>query len=531
MAYGNGSTTTFGGTGGFEGIRGNGRKAKPVISSINKSIGYDAAVNTLLLDISKTASEQEGAVKSGDISEVRVRNTGDVAAWAMFRYAFWSAAATDGAADYLVHYLLLPDEEIRLPATRAIIGDAGIEPYAGTAVSSTAFNSNLYTDSGTTLGENVEDSDVDFDVADGDYFRVGDYIQLGINETTATRIEIMEVTAISTNNLTVKRALFGTSAADKDSQTNATSGAVSGAKVYFPHRNAYHDYDRYTVVQTDGKGRFRANNFGGYGRAATALMGIVPSSVAIQFYESGYQGLTGKSDISANISTGLALNQEYRINIAVDGGTEFSDLTFTTDSSNTKFGGSNGLISKIQGALDTQYYTTSSNLFERKVTVSIVNGDIRFSSHSNRSGTAISLAAPSTGTTPFGVGRIPAIGSISTAVPSRFPSRFLNKFDKAPITGGGTIVQNPKKDISSLCYDDGNGNILGAATGSIDYGSGAIDITDAPPNADFIFWMTYGAALSGGMKSTDDACNSIKEFRFRGINYNLDAHIEFIGMN
>jgi len=493
MAYGNGSTTTFGGTGGFEGIRGNGRKAKPVISSINKSIGYDAAVNTLLLDISKTASEQEGAVKSGDISEVRVRNTGDVAAWAMFRYAFWSAAATDGAADYLVHYLLLPDEEIRLPATRAIIGDAGIEPYAGTAVSSTAFNSNLYTDSGTTLGENVEDSDVDFDVADGDYFRVGDYIQLGINETTATRIEIMEVTAISTNNLTVKRALFGTSAADKDSQTNATSGAVSGAKVYFPHRNAYHDYDRYTVVQTDGKGRFRANNFGGYGRAATALMGIVPSSVAIQFYESGYQGLTGKSDISANISTGLTASQEYRINITVDGGTEFSDLTFTTDSSNTKFGGSNGLISKIQGALDTQYYT-AGNLFEKKVTVGIENGDVVFRSGSRLSTSAIALANPDGGTNLFGVGRIPAVGSIPAAVSARLaPEQEYN-----PITDAATY-----KDI--FIRDSGRGRLFsnGLGNGKISYESGKFEINGCPPNAEFVVSLIHTSAFSGKIDSVE----------------------------
>ena len=43
----------------------------------------------------------------------------------------------------------------------------------------------------------------------------------------------------TTNNLTVERALYGTSAADKDAQTNATSGAVNGAKVYFHLFNIY----------------------------------------------------------------------------------------------------------------------------------------------------------------------------------------------------------------------------------------------------------------------------------------------------
>jgi len=42
-----------------------GRK-KPM-TIIEKEIGYSATVNTLLLDLSKVASEQEAAVKTGDI--------------------------------------------------------------------------------------------------------------------------------------------------------------------------------------------------------------------------------------------------------------------------------------------------------------------------------------------------------------------------------------------------------------------------------------------------------------------------------
>ena len=119
MAYGNGSLPS--GQGGIPTrMGGRNRRNKSAVATINRDIGYSATVNTLLLDISKTASEQEGAVKTGDISEVRVQNTGDVGTWAMFRYAFWSAAATDGGADYLVHHFLLPNDEIRLPAIRAI---------------------------------------------------------------------------------------------------------------------------------------------------------------------------------------------------------------------------------------------------------------------------------------------------------------------------------------------------------------------------------------------------------------------------
>ena len=497
MAYG-GTPGLPSGLGGLPARRG--KKQKTAVATINRDIGYSATVNTLLLDISKTASEQEGAAKSGDISEVRVENTGDVGAWAMFRYAFWSAAATDGSADYIIHHFLLPGDEIRLPATRAIIGDAGIEPYAGTAVSSTAPN-NLYLDSGTTLGENVEDSDTDFDVADGDYFRVGDYIQVGINETTATRIEIMEVTAISTNNLTVKRALFGTSAADKDAQTNGTNGAVSGAKVYFPYRNAYHDYDRYSSVQTDGQGRFKSNNFFGYGRAATALMGLVPSSVAIQFYEAGYQGLTGRSDITANTKTGLTASTTYYLTVAADGGSAL-EISFTTDSSDDTFGASsNALVPKIQAALDTAYYT-AGNLFEKKVTVGIENGDIIFRSGSRLSSSAIALTA---GTSGAGAsvrflaqanGRIPALANIPAAVAARLAPE--QEYD--PVTYSASY-----KDI--FIRDDGRGRLFsnGLGSGTINYETGAIDITGCPPNAEFVVSVVHTSAFSGKIDSVEAA--------------------------
>ncbi len=173
----------------------------------------------------------------------------------------------------------------------------------------------------------------------------------------------MEVTAIGTNNLTVRRALYGTSAADKDSQTDSTNGAVSGAKIYFPIFNKYHDYDKYSVVQTDNLGRYRSTNFFGYGRAATALSGITPGSVAIQFYTKGYQGL-GLSDVTSNTPTGLTASTTYYLTIAADGGSAL-EINFTTDATNGNFGGENGLISKIQDALDTAYYT-AGNLFEKK---------------------------------------------------------------------------------------------------------------------------------------------------------------------
>ena len=68
------------------------------------------------------------------------------------------------------------------------------------------------------MGANLEDSDTQVTVSDTDFFRVGDCIQVGINNTTATRIEILRVTEITNATvMKVDRALYGTSAADKDS--------------------------------------------------------------------------------------------------------------------------------------------------------------------------------------------------------------------------------------------------------------------------------------------------------------------------
>ena len=171
-----------------------------------KSLSYSATVNKLLLDVESTTTE--GSVKEDNVGQIEIINTGNQPAFAILAYRLWTAAATMSGNTYHVNYLLHPGEGMIVPNVPAVIADETVEQLAGTVVTDatpTVTANFAYSDSGTTLGENVEDTDTDFDVADGDYFRVGDLIQLGINTTTATRIEIMRVTAISTNNLTVER--------------------------------------------------------------------------------------------------------------------------------------------------------------------------------------------------------------------------------------------------------------------------------------------------------------------------------------
>ena len=195
----------------------------------------------------------------------------------------------------------------------------------------------------------VEAEDTSITVDDGDYFEVGDLIQLGINDTTATRIEVMRVTNIATNLLTVERALYGTSAADKDAQTDATNGAVDNARVWFPVFNIYGDYNTFSKIQTDASGRFGVMNFFGLGRVTdNTADGIVPGSVAGKFYEAGYQAC-GMKGITPQTNSGLSASTTYYFTIAVDGGSTL-EVSFTTDSSNVNFGGSNGIIKKIQSA-------------------------------------------------------------------------------------------------------------------------------------------------------------------------------------
>ena len=181
------------------------------------------------------------------------------------------------------------------------------------------------------------------------------------------------------------------------------------------------------------------------------------------------------------------------------------------------FGGNNGVISKIQSALDTQYYT-AGNLFEKKVTVAIVNGDIRFTSGNRTRASAIALAAPGSATTPFGVGRIPAVGSIESAVAAALPDDSI--FDLA------NYIESKNQNV--FAYDDGKGNIHGAASGTINYETGAIDIS-GPANAEFVVSFNYNSAHSGGVNETANQQNTIKEISARSMNSKIDAEVEILG--
>ena len=495
---------------------------------ITRAVGYGTLTASSAASITLFQANYSYPNRIEDLREITIKNTGLAALQLLFTLDSWEAGTPDtNSADRLVSVILPVGEHIYLPNLRMLdfsTSAGGSSAYLLNNKAPSAINSGaLYQVSGWTLGAALDDTDTTVTVNAGTHdFHIGDLIQVGTDLTTATRQEIMRVDSIDEETLTVTRALYGTSKADKDSQTDATEGAVSGARIHLPFFNITGNTNLYgglSTAQTDGVGKFHIMNFFGYGRyTGAAAAGIVPGSISGKFYEAGFQEF-GLSSINASTNSGLAASTEYGFDITVDGsGLLTSDyMKFTTDSSNVNFGGTNGVISKMQAALDEQYYTTSSTVLNERVIVSIVNGDIRFTSGQRLSTSAILLAAPSAGeTTPFGVGRLPAIGSVEAPVAAKLPDDIL--------LARGSTAQN--KNTAAFFYDDGLGNIMGAATGSINYNTGEFSITGVP-NANFVFSANYGTAHAGGTKiSATGSKNSISSLQVRSLNTKIDGKVE-----
>tara|TARA_R100000152_G_C6782207_1_gene219004 strand:+ start:1024 stop:2769 length:1746 start_codon:yes stop_codon:yes gene_type:complete len=379
--------------------------------------------------------------------------------------------------------------------------------------------------------EDVAIAETAIDVDDGDFFEVGDLIMINS--------EVMSIESISTNTLTVKRGLLGS--------TEAAHSDDDDLRFFFGNEHLAFDNGK---CQTDANGRFKQRGaFFGYGRTSGATGnladGIVAGSVAIgPFYtEGGYLdwGLTG---IKASDKTGLAASTTYTFHIVVDeynvGGIDSvsseTAIAFTTDASDTTFAGSgNAVLPKVQSVLDEKFYDASSGLFNKKVTIGLHNGDIRVTSHSNNSDTRVGIANVS-GTTPFGVGRFPAL---SSSVPVLLGSPH----------GGGTtdtIVYGPAstlasetitdavtgkeiQNLSAFILDDGNGNLLhnGGIVGSISYVTGHCEFTHVP-YGEFKIYAESLSAHSGGSKYVTQAYNTITAIDARSMNPKADSKIEML---
>lgn len=450
-----------------------------------------------------------------------ITNIGETTAEVQILVKEWDVAdpPTTSVLNNVLSTLLAPSEFIFLPTPRLISQQSSLGSMANvTTVSNIAPASSQVGDvvnesgTGILLGEALDATETAIDVDDGDLFRVGDYI--------AVDSEVMEVTGISSNTLTVIRGVAGT--------TKATHS--DNAQIVFWFGNHYHNYadvlkdgsgigdGSSKKVKTNKSGKFKSSNFFAKARASKAtISGLVSGSTSLKFYsEGGYQEL-GMSGLTMASSSGLTLATTYGFNITVDGTAYASNpVQFTVDSSDKTFGATqNGVLFKIQKALD------NANI---DVTVSIVNGDIRFTSNTNHSATAISLATAGSGTSMFGVGNIPAIASIKGAVASFLPSD--------TITDKKTGITNPNRQ--QMLYDNGDGTMSGgngAWSGTIDYATGAIDFT-ALPNAEFVYCASYESAHGGGFNTDNtNGFNILSAVKARSVSEKLNTVVEIRGYN
>ena len=468
-----------------------------------------------------SGSTSKGVATLSDCKSLIIKNSGVSGAEIQLKtYAITNGTPdTTGSISY-DNILLGAGDYIYLPSMRQFSMSADASGGDAYALSNQVPHSNMYVAldnaaagdaqllDGTELASGTTATVVTVDEAA--YLFVGDLIRL--------EDEICEITSISGEEITIIRGVHGSTAA-----THANNTAIR-----LPFFNAYENFTAatggYDTAQTNENGLFKCTNFIGYGRNTDGSgnrqsNGIVAGSVSGKFYTSAYQEL-GLSGITSSTNSGLTASTAYAFDIQVDGGTNFDNLTFTTDSSNVNFGGTNGVIQKIQAALDTQYYT-AGNLFEKKVVVGIVNGDVRFTSGTNLSSSAIAITAEDGADASFlGTGRIPAVAKLADPVASTIPPD--------DILDGKSGVESP--NVGAMFYDDGHGNILGTATGTVNYETGALDIKGLP-NAHFVLSVNYGSGHSGGNKFSADASNSITAVSGRSTNSKLNTTIEVIGLN
>ena len=503
-------------------------------NSFSKAKGYNQVFeNTQEVDNTDgfinilSVSGTKGTATVPSIKAFCVYNTGDVPAEIQFVYQEWknnsnvddaNAVDTGGGSTNLRYItMVLPAGDFfYLPHGRVIGYNADASAANATTIENTAPDSNMYVDStadldhatSATMGSDATHTTLNLEDGHSKFFKVGDLIRI--------ENEICEVTAVGTgadlanSTCTIKRGLFGSTAA-----THADDVAIR-----LPFFNITADFDKFSVSQTDKNGVFHAKNFFGYGRTGDAISdGIQAGSIGIKFYSAGYQEL-GLSGITRNTNSGLAASTAYQFTIAVDGGSAY-DLDFTTDSSNTNFGGRNGVLNKIQDVFNSAYYT-SGNLFEKRVTVSIVNGDVRFTSGQHLSGSAIALGDSSGGDTDiWAAGRIPAVANVEAAVAAKLPDDTVydrNTYDASP-------------NRMAFMYDDGQGNLKGAGSGRINYETGEIRFT-ALPNAEFVLNLIHKSAHAGGVNSdTASGKNTIQTIGARSVNPKLNTTVKILAYN
>ena len=528
---------TFGGGAGRGRLlyAGNGGSTAPK-TTITKDVSRVASGNSnQVIAIAGTASDDDVTIDSP--SAVVVHNTGQFPVIAMLGYESYSDEDTDAGVVY-IHALLKPGESI-IPPMSAIIPTANhLHLFAadGDVIDFTAPNANLYTDStadvdhaeASTIGSDATHTTLNLESGHSNFLRVGDLIRL--------EDEICEVTAVGTgadlanSTATIIRGVHGSTAA-----THADDVAVR-----LPFFNQHYDFDRALqgssqLVSTDARGRFKASNFFGYGRSSSGNFGLVPGTICLRFYTKAYQsvmmggtgvaGGTGVSNIPITSSTDskLTASTAYAFNLTIDDSAA-TTVSFTVDSDNTRFGGTSGIISKVNDAILTATRTVGNALFGYSCTVSIVDGSLRFTSnshlapHDGTNGSKVLLADAGSGTNVFSgaAGIFPDIALVNAPVAPKLPD--LNLYD--PITYATS------RNMDRICYDDSNGRLTGFASGTINYETGAIDMINAPANAQFEVSLTQNSIFGGRLDANIADANTLQSVYANTLSKNMVSTIK-----
>jgi len=454
-------------------------------------------------------------------------NVSDTAAEISLQLRPWTAGSPDtySTSSEYVGTLLRPGEYLVLPNHALIHYSTNTAAAKGTEVDDklwTAVNSsNMYSAEITTT-DGSTGTGTSFSVVDGKKIKVGDILQILTASQEYVRVSAISDTAADGDytpaTVTVERGLFGGVAA-----TNHSTGSTIRLPMW--NQNA-HQYNKYSVVQTDSTGNYLCTNlWGDEGRTgggtdnSSGADGWVPSSIAIKWYQPGYQEF-GLAGLTANTKVGLTASTAYQLTVNCDAAGAQS-ISFTTDASDLTLAGSNNaIIPKIQAALDTEYYTTGSSLKEKKVSIGLVGGDIRVTSGQRLSTSAISLGDSGGGDTDlWGVGRIPAVGSIETAVAARLPND-TNIMD-------GLAIPN----LDAFTFDNGYGVLYGVGSGTIDYNSGSIKIKGAYPDAEFSISGVTGSALGGAGTIASTSLRAIIAIRVRSTSPIKNSTVQILAFN
>ena len=248
------------------------------------------------------------------------------------------------------------------------------------------------------------------------------------------------------------------------------------------------------------------------GSAATyvATDGIVPGTMRVHFYAPAYVEINyTKNSLPPQLSstsTLLAVNTAYDFALNVDGAGS-TDVRFTTHTSDVTWGNptaGTGVLYKIQAAMDAA---------EKNCDVSLVGGNIRFTSRSRNSTSSAVVVGNPAGGVNFRTSGTLATGFFETVV--------VDKLDDSD---------------SDVMFDNGEGVLSRAngGTGSITYGipgsttsvKADLYITGAPANSSVLLSWLHGSSAGGNLSTTTptangQASNSLLAVYARAISYSL----------